>query len=254
LQSINGLQTINGLPVSVNGNPVDPNAVLPIDCGASGVPGETCWGTPDGLFSWKTGMMSSDGGIATASYLIRCALPSTQTVGFVDYKGVVLRMKGELGLAPSFYTGQCDKNCQEDISACLMAFTNASGVHVPLVMSSTKDGLGGGTNSSYPWQEGAFFGNLFQSPPAAYFCKGAGQQNIATMWYAWDASDFSARMCVGGKSNKSCPYANTGDCTGMPWSPHACTAASDGTMVSCKGGSTTWTRPITTYLVSSTAT
>jgi hypothetical protein len=201
-------------------------------------------------------MMATDNGIQTAKYMIRCALPATETVGVVDYTGTVQRMKGELGLAPEWSTGDCGSVCQENISACLMAFTNASGVHVPLVMSSTKDALGGGSGSGqgYPFQEGAFFGNLFNDPPKAYFCKGQGQQNIATMWYSWDSNNFLARMCPGGTSGPDCPYVDTGDCTGMAWSPQACSKASDGTMTSCKGGGVTWQYPITTYLKSAPTT
>jgi len=225
-----------------------------VDCGATGVPGKDCWGYSQGILNPQTGMLSSDAGIATATYLIRCALPASLSVNVVDYKGKVRHLKGELNLAPEWAEGECGIACQENVSACLMAFTNAAGVNVPLVLSSTKNALGGGTSTGFSKQEGAFFGNLFDSPPKAFFCKGTGQQNIATMWYAYASDMFNARMCEGGSSTgtNSCPYVGAGDCTGMPWSPKACTTASDGTMASCSvtvnGTKLTYTRPITTYL------
>lgn len=168
----------------------------------------------------------------------------------MDHTGKVQRFKGELGLAPEWSGGDCGASCQENVSACLMAFTNAAGQNVPIVLSSTKNALGGGTSSGYSKQEGAFFGNLFESPPRAFFCKGSGQQNIATMWYSFASDMFTARMCPRGTSTGSnaCPYVGAGDCTGMPWSPQACKKAADGTMTSCTAGGKTWQFPITTYL------
>jgi hypothetical protein len=212
------------------------------------VPGKDCWGYAEGMLNPVSGMLADDEGVITASYMIRCALPSTASINLVDYTGKVVHFNGEIGLASYWAEGDCDQACQENVSACLMAFTNATGVHVPLEMSSTKNALGGGNSSAFKWQEGAFFGNLFNDPPRAFFCKGTSQQNIATMWYSYASDSFDARMCTGYQSGK-CPYKGAGDCTGMIWSPKACSKASDGTYTSCKGtDGVTYQRPITTYL------
>jgi len=244
--------TCTGVEVTtvVASAPVDESADLPVDCGATGVPGKDCWGFSDGILSPLTGLLRNDDGIMVAKYMARCALPTSDSVNVVDYTGRVQHLKGELALAPTWADGECNAACQENISACLMALTNASGQHIPLVLSSTKNALGGGTDSKFPNQEGAFFGNLFESPVQAYFCKGSGQQNIATMWYSYASDMFNARMCENGSSagSNECPYVGAGDCTGMAWSPQACSKASDGTMTSCKGGGKTWQYPITTYL------
>src|SRR5262249_28163959 len=64
--------------------------------------------------------------------------------------------------------------CQEYVSACLIAHVNSAGFHIPLWLDSPQANMGWGQNASYPKQEGTFFGNLFTSPPQAYYCDGAG--------------------------------------------------------------------------------
>jgi len=238
--------------------PVNTTDALPIDCGAWGLPGKNCWGYSDGIMNPKTGLLRNDDGVILASYLIRCALPANDTVNLMDYTGHVLHFKGELGLAPAFKTTGCDTTCQENVSACLMALTNGKGQHVQLELSSVKNALGGGHNSTYGWQEGAFYGNIFSTPPNGFFCNGSGQDNIATMWYAYD-SNFDARMCENYQSG-NCPYKMMGDCTAAPWSPQACTttgALGSGEISACKGDartfSYTYSYPLTYSYTYSTA-
>ncbi|HMJ16307.1 MAG TPA: hypothetical protein VK524_33065 [Polyangiaceae bacterium] len=247
LIALNGLTSLNGL-ISLNGLPVDPNATLPVDCGAAGVPGIDCWGIAGGILNPFTGLLRSETDSLTAGYMVRCALPAGESVNVVDYRGTVAHFPGELGLAPGWKSGNCDGNCQEDVSACLMALTNGEGKHIPLTLASTKNSLGGGHPSEYKYQEGAFYGNIFLSPPKGFFCIGTGSTNIATMWFAWDTS-VNARMCSGYASRGlACPYKQTGQCTGMPWSPQKCSKTSD-TMTSCKDDANkTWQRPITTFM------
>jgi hypothetical protein len=68
----------------------------------------------------------------------------------------------------------------------MMAHINTSGVHVPLWLDAEAPQIGWGTSSTYPKQEGTFFGNIIETGdltgigmtgvtgPAAYFCEGAG--------------------------------------------------------------------------------
>jgi hypothetical protein len=49
---------------------------------------------------------------------------------------------------------------------------NTSGQHIALWLNGSDAGLGWGQSSSYPYQEGSFFGNIFSSTPKAYFCNG----------------------------------------------------------------------------------
>ena len=54
----------------------------------------------------------------------------------------------------------------------MLAHVNASGEHVALWLDGENDALGWGQSSNYPYQEGSFFGNIFVSPPQAFFCNG----------------------------------------------------------------------------------
>ena len=72
---------------------------------------------------------------------------------------------------------------------------NTTGVHYPLWMVASAPAIGWGLNRDFAHQEGAFFGNLFASPPAAYFCGGR---------------DFGVRAIPGriGSAQGAAPYSN----------------------------------------------
>jgi hypothetical protein len=58
-----------------------------------------------------------------------------------------------------------------------MAHLNVAGVHVPIWLDSPISAIGYGSSSSYPNEEGTFFGNVFTTSNGkvpAYFCEGAG--------------------------------------------------------------------------------
>jgi hypothetical protein len=77
-----------------------------------------------------------------------------------------------MGLAPQWEYGACDTNCQEYISACMLAHVNTSGKNIKLWLDGDNSALGWGRSTDYPYQEGSFFGNIFTNPPKAYFCNG----------------------------------------------------------------------------------
>jgi hypothetical protein len=58
-----------------------------------------------------------------------------------------------------------------------MAHINTAGQHIPLWLDSQHPAIGWGRSPSYPNMEGSFFGNLFVSPPQAYYCNGRGFAN-----------------------------------------------------------------------------
>jgi hypothetical protein len=127
MKTINGLLTVNGRRV-VNG--------LSVDC-TGGAAGESCTGKPDGLLDDQTGLMRNDEGMMTAKYLMRCALRQQDSIRIKDYTGGLVVLSGELGLAPEWKDKPCDRSCQEQISACLMAFTKGEGADVELQLSRT---------------------------------------------------------------------------------------------------------------------
>ena len=95
---------------------------------------------------------------------------------------------GGLGLCPQWKTGgiATNRTCQNMVSACMMAYINTAGVHVPMWLDSESPAIGWGVSPSYPKQEGTFFGNIMMTGnltsigmpnvngPVAYFCEGAG--------------------------------------------------------------------------------
>ena len=161
LESDNGLSSINGLSAT--------NGLSSIN----GLSATNGLASTNGLSS-TNGLMTTAGGRTTVTYLVRCALPATASIVKQDQYGMSYTFHGEIGVAPQWQTGACDINCQQLVSACMLAHINTSGIHVPLWLDAQVASIGWGLNSLYPNEEGSFFGNIFISPPKAYYCYGAG--------------------------------------------------------------------------------
>ncbi len=208
LATTNGLSMLNGLSMTngLSGNGLSGN----------GLSGNGLSGTGLLMNPLKTGilatgtMMNSTAGQSTMSYIVRCALPSGHTITAKDSSGKSYSFAGAIGTAPEWETGTCNTTCQERMTACLLAHVNTSGVHIPIWLDS-EGAIGWGQNTSYPFQEGSFFGNVFVNPPKGYFCNG---------------KDFSAGTVPGrlgvGQSNApySDPFGTPGPCAS------SCTASS----------------------------
>jgi len=234
--TMNGLVTRQGLR-AVKG--------LDVDCNNK-TAGVDCSGKPDGLLSAATGMMSNDNSIATAGYMLRCALPQGDAIRVEDYKGGLVTLRGELGLAPQWKTGQCDGDCQERISACLMAFTNGDAEHIDIELAAP---FTLGTDHSFTFQEAAFYGNIFADKPSAFYC-------IGRDYYRQDDDGialYETRSCEGYNevAGGDCPYVLAGFCDDVahPTYPqeHKCTFSGDAA-ASCTGSDNkVWKNPITTF-------
>jgi hypothetical protein len=245
LMTINGLRTMNGL-ATING--------LSVDC-TGRTAGVDCTGTPDGLLSADTGLMSSDDGITTAKYLVRCALPKGQSLRIQDYTGGLVTLSGEIGFAPEWATGQCDATCQEQVSACLMALTNGKGEHVEVELSSPDSAVGAG--HSYPYQEAVFFGNVFADSPKTNFCVGKDFSGVVIPILGITLGEVMARACAGYYSafgtNSTCPFADSGTCNAafldLFGTTGKCTFSNGAATACAPKGSTTksWKNPVTTY-------
>lgn len=108
-------------------------------------------------------------------YLIECALPSEAPPVVVAAGGEDLTFYGQLGLAPHWAQGPCDVECQEWVSACLLARSNYYGVKVGIYMTGPHPALAADAAiADYPVEEGAFFGNVFEEPSREYSCRGEG--------------------------------------------------------------------------------
>jgi hypothetical protein len=77
-----------------------------------------------------------------------------------------------------------------------LAHINTTGVHVPLWLVSDSPTMGWSLSSRYPHQEGSFYGNIFVSPPKAYYC---------------DGKDFAVGVVAGriGSTQVGAPYINS---------------------------------------------
>jgi hypothetical protein len=163
--SMNGL-SMNGL--SMNGlsmNGLSMNGLSMNGLSMNGI------GTVGGLSS-TSGLMTTAGGRDIVKYLVRCALPMGQSFTKQDQSGTSYTFPGAIGIAPEAVTGTCDLDCQEKVSACMLAHVNNSGAHIGIWLVGPDAAIGWGSNSSYPYQEGAFFGNLFPSNWQGYYCAG----------------------------------------------------------------------------------
>jgi hypothetical protein len=153
------------------------------------------------------GLMTTSDGRRTVSYLARCALPAGDSLVKQDHTGATYTFPGSIGLCPSWKTGGISGNneCREYVSACMMALINAAGVQVPITLDANHPAIGWGQNPSFPYQEGTYFGDLFQSGAHgigglnAYFCEGP---------------DFVAGVVPGriGTDQGPTPYKNKGAC------------------------------------------
>lgn len=126
----------------------------------------TAQGMAEGL-----GLLTDTSLRGTAEYLVECALPLgesiTKTVG-----GETLVFEGLLGLAPEWADDACDEDCQQWVSACLLARTNVSGETVMIWIQADHPAIGYGVPEGLV-HEASWYGNLFAGPEEQYLCKGA---------------------------------------------------------------------------------
>jgi hypothetical protein len=181
LIGLNGINGLNGLTLT--------NGLT----GMNGIAGLNGLSLTNGLvmvngLAESSGLMTTDAGRKTIAYMARCALSPGDTLIKRDQNGASYTFAGGLGLCPAWKNGgiATNRSCQNLISACMMAHINTAGVNVPLWLASEAPQIGWGYSSSYPKQEGTFFGNIMMTGdlrnigmagvtgPVAYFCEGAG--------------------------------------------------------------------------------
>ncbi len=210
LASQNGLSLINGLSLTngLSGNGLSGNGLS-----GNGLSGNGLLMNPlkTGVLTTGT-MMNSTDGRSTMSYIVKCALPSGHSITAKDSTGTSYTYAGLIGTAPEWETGTCNTTCQERMSACLLAHVNTSGVHIPIWIDS-EGAIGWGQSTSYPYQEGSFFGNIFVNPPVARYCNGRD----------FDSATVPGRLGANANAPYSDPFGSPGPCAGY------CTASSSAT-------------------------
>lgn len=126
--------------------------------------------TGQGL-STVQGLLTTSTGRNVARYVVECALPEGDWI-IKSVAGQVVHLDGRLGLAPEWKSSACDQDCQEWVTACLLARTNMTGQNVDLWVTADHASIGLGLSPDYPVYEATFYGNVFQDPTARYFCLG----------------------------------------------------------------------------------
>jgi hypothetical protein len=110
------------------------------------------------------------------SYTVGCAFAPTQsfTLSWVDASSAAQQQTyaGLIGLAPTWADAPLDATSEPWVSACLISRLNYFGIEVALSSRGSAPALAAapGEIAAYPNQEGAFWGNVFTSPPTEYAC------------------------------------------------------------------------------------
>ncbi len=185
-------------------------------------------------------LMSTDGGREVLAYAVKCAFSSSQTL-VATYAGTTYSYPGEVGIAPSWSSRGLSHDEQTWMTACLMARTNYWGISVPISIRGDFSALATTSTevTAYSVQEGAFFGNLFVSPPVFGTCQGAGILNRTPS--AW----LALRLCataVPGTATTACGFVAAGNCRDI------CALDPKG-YEDCRLGAVTYGKAITVYLM-----
>lgn len=149
----------------------------------------------------------------TATYLVECALPADKFVRkYIN--GEKHDFYGMLGLASEWEYDECDEECQQWVSACLLARTNASEQTVSLWLTGDHDALGFDVPLSHPIYEASFFGNIFADPTAQYVCTGNLVGPLAAQLDGRTCSSELAESC-GFTKYHDCPIVDRCDFVGL---------------------------------------
>ncbi len=148
--------------------------------------------TEQGMSS-TLGLVGDEEGQGIADYVVECALPYGRSITKV-VAGQQVTFDGLLGLAPEWEDGECDQDCQEWVSACLLARTNVTGQTVQIWVKGDHEALG--------WEapegallEAGFYGNLFADPEGQYYCKGTHQGIVAAKREGRTCSSAAGAAC-----------------------------------------------------------
>ena len=152
LSSANGMST-NGM--STNGMSTNGLSTNGLSTGGLSTPAFATWFLLDPSFA-----------STVMAYVARCAMPAGKTLSYT-VGGFTYGWVGVLGLAPTWSAGLPMPVAEQQlVSACLAAHANKYGVHVNISVRGygadrTPIPVSAAEATSYPNDEGCFFGNLF---------------------------------------------------------------------------------------------
>jgi hypothetical protein len=151
-------------------------------------------------------LLADAAGIELATYIVECALPANQSVSKTR-NGQTIVFQGLLGLASAWQAGACDQTCQQWVTACLLARTNASGESVGIWVTADHPAIGLGQSPAYPHYEATFYGNLFQDPDSRYLCRSDPAMGEGEM-----GAYLEERTCAG-EPPEACGFTDWEACT-----------------------------------------
>ncbi|WP_239325744.1 hypothetical protein [Epibacterium sp. Ofav1-8] len=159
-------------------------------------------------------------------YTVECALPNGDTA-FGVHDGTRYEFAGAIGIAPEWREGPLPKPKQLDLTACLLARTNAFGVSVAISLRSESGGLAAlpmfaasqEEHEDFPLWEGAFFGNIFDPNPVAYACTGAGGKDAALRALKRICTLPTAQTTTDGAQVSACGFVVLGTCEDVATTP-----------------------------------
>lgn len=194
---------------------------------ATGLPAQPLLGTADGR--------------DVMTYLVSCALSSTQTISLTSSTGTAYTFTGEIGLAPAWNTRALTADEQRWVSACVLARTNYYGVQVMLSMRGYNTALKTtSADMTYTGLDGVFYGNLFDTTGAKEFaCDGKATNTQRICADPDPASTTGLTMC-GFTATGACGPAVGGACD---FFAGKCRITATGAI-----GSTAYTQVIAVYL------
>jgi hypothetical protein len=175
------------------------------------------------------------------TYLVACALSSTQSVTFTSAAGTAYTFHGEIGLATAWNTRALTVDEQRWTSACVLARTNYYGVPVNLSMRGYNTALKTtSADMTYTGLDGVFYGNLFDTTGVKeYACDGKTTN--------------TQRICADpdpatGGTQTMCGFSATGACG--PAAGGACDFYAGKCRITLTGpiGPTAYTQAIAVYL------
>lgn len=176
------------------------------DPDASGVDPSAALSTRQGLDP-DGSLLADAAGLEIAGYLVECALPEGESLTKLrEADGHTIVLPGALGLAPEWKDGPCDEDCQQWVSACMLARTNATGASVGLWLVAEHAAIGLGHDGGHPLHEATFYGNLFQDPPARYLCRGIQADEGSSL-----GEYLQSRTCDG-LDPEACGFTQWGGC------------------------------------------
>ncbi|MCA9704243.1 MAG: hypothetical protein KDK70_00140 [Myxococcales bacterium] len=187
--------------------------------------------TPEGMAE-RGDLLGDTHHHALMEYLVECALPAGHSISKSVGDDTVV-FEGLVGMAPEWEDDACDEDCQEWVSACLLARTNITGQEVFIGLRADHETVGTQPSPLFPVYEASWYGNLFAPNPVAYFCEGSeGGQVMAQL---------HGRTCSTG-NNGDCGFTSMGSCL----TPGRC-GVSQGTHVACSAAGKTY-HTLSTYV------